>query len=199
MLYHVYRSSYFPKGKIDAYSCSWLLVALLTFEVCYWPAKTTKNMNFLRSIQVFEGCNQLLLWNKWRIFDTLLLFFSVLANIIASLIRLIFFAPVGLVLSLGFHVLHLYGNVFNWVPKVIWPRLDWFWSVLNGLCVVCQPQSCMELNLHGLPNCAFLWRLGVFLINSLFCFFLWNCQNYLSRDFSIIDWWAISLQSYYTS
>ena len=44
------------------------------------------------------------------------------------------FSAVFQVLDWSFLELHFYGNVCNWMPKVIWPRMDWFWGFLleNG-------------------------------------------------------------------
>ena len=39
-----------------------------------------------------------------------------------------FFSAVFQALDWTFLVLHFYGNVCNWIPKVIWPRMDWFWG-----------------------------------------------------------------------
>ena len=45
-----------------------------------------------------------------------------------------FFAALFQVLDWSFLVLHFDWNVCNWIPKVIWPRMDWFWGFLleNG-------------------------------------------------------------------
>ena len=39
----------------------------------------------------------------------------------------VFFSGVFQVLHWSFLVLHSDGNVCNWIPKVIWQRMDWFW------------------------------------------------------------------------
>ena len=41
----------------------------------------------------------------------------------------VFFSAVFQVLDWSFFVLHFYRNVCNWIPKVIWPRMDWFFWV----------------------------------------------------------------------
>ena len=42
------------------------------------------------------------------------------------------FLAVFQVLDRRFPVLHFYGNVCNWSPKKIWPRMDWFWVFMEN-------------------------------------------------------------------
>ena len=44
------------------------------------------------------------------------------------------FSAVFQVLDWSFLVLHFDGNVCNWIPKVIWPRMDWFGLILFFFC-----------------------------------------------------------------
>ena len=87
-----------------------------------------KTLNFLRSIHVIDlvlkdgsDINE----GNWL---QLLFYFIVLIGIVASVIGMSFFSAVFQVLDWSFLVLQFYGNVCNWIPKVIWPRMDWFWG-----------------------------------------------------------------------
>ena len=87
-----------------------------------------KFLNFLRCIHVFDlvlkygsDINE----GNWL---QLLFYFLVLMDIVASVIGMSFFSAVFQVLDWSFLVLHFDGNVCNWIPKVIWPRMDWFWG-----------------------------------------------------------------------
>ena len=54
----------------------------------------------------------------------LLFYFLSLIGIVAFVIGLSFFSAVFQGLDGSFLVLHLNGNVCNWLPKVIWPSMD---------------------------------------------------------------------------
>ena len=93
-----------------------------------------KFLNSLRCIQVFDlvlkygsDINE----GNWL---QLLFYFIVLTGIFASVIGMSFFSAVFQVLDRSFLVLHFNGNVCNWIPEVIWPRMDRFWAFLfeNG-------------------------------------------------------------------
>ena len=64
-----------------------------------------------------------------------------------------FFAVVFQVLDWSFHVLHFDGNVCNWIPKVIWPRMDWFWVFLLENGFFRWLHICMDWNLQDMLNC----------------------------------------------
>ena len=63
--------------------------------------------------------------------------FTALMGIVDSVIGMSFVSAVFQVLDWSFLVLHFEGNVCNWIPKVIWPRMDWFRGFLleNGFFV----------------------------------------------------------------
>ena len=52
-----------------------------------------------------------------------------------------------------FLVLHFDGNVCSWIPKVIWPRMDWYWGFLweNGF--LRRLHICMDWIVHEFLNC----------------------------------------------
>ena len=57
------------------------------------------------------------------------------------------------VLDWSFLVLHFDINVCNWIPKVIWPRMDWFWGFLLENGFFRRLHICMDWNLQELLNC----------------------------------------------
>ena len=64
-----------------------------------------------------------------------------------------FLSAVFQVLGWSFLVLHFYGNVCNWIPKVIWPRMDWFWDFLLENGFFRWLHIYMEWNLQEMLNC----------------------------------------------
>ena len=91
-----------------------------------------KTLNFLRCIHVLD----LVLKDGSDIKEgnwlQLLFYFFVLMGISSSVIGMSFFSAVFQVLDWSFLVLHFDGNVCNWIPKVIWTLMDWFWGLLLG-------------------------------------------------------------------
>ena len=129
------------------------MVALCVPEICFWPAKTRKSLNFLRCIYVIDlvlkyGSD--ISEGNWL---QLLFYFILLMGIVASVIGMSFFSAVFQVLDWSFLVLHFYGNVCNWIPKVIWPRMDWFWGFLLENGFFRWLPICMEWNLQERLNC----------------------------------------------
>ena len=117
-----------------------------------------RNLNFLRCIQVFElllTCCLDIIEGNW--YNTLLLpcvgDYSCIVNWND------FFAiwTVGLFLDWSFRVLHFYWNVCNWIPKVIWTRLEYDFAVFW---LECAPFR----QLHIFKNC---YLQGLLKYNSL--------------------------------
>ena len=69
-----------------------------------------------------------------------------------------FFAAVFQVLDWSFLVLHFDGNVRNWIPKVIWPRMDWFWGFLLENGFFRRLHIRMDWNLQELLNFFLFWH-----------------------------------------
>ena len=67
-----------------------------------------------------------------------------------------FFSAVFQVLFWSFLVLHFDGNGCNWIPKVIWPRMDWFRDFLLENGFLRWLHICMDWNLQELLNCCSL-------------------------------------------
>ena len=87
-----------------------------------------KTLNFLKYIHTFDlvlRCGSDIKEGNWL---QLLFYFILLVGKLASVILRSFFSPVFQVLDGCFLVLHFDGNVCKWIPKVIWPQMDWFWN-----------------------------------------------------------------------
>ena len=91
------------------------------------------SLKFLRCIHVFDlvlkyGSD--IKEGNWLQF---FFYFIVLMGIVTAVIGMIFFSAVFHVLDWSFLVLHFDGNVCNWIPKVVWPTLGYFWSFFGRL------------------------------------------------------------------
>ena len=112
-----------------------------------------KTLKFLWCIHIFDlvlkygsdinGGNWLLL----------LFYFIFLIGIVVSVILRSFFSPMIQVLDGCFLVLHFDRNVCKWIPKVIWPQMDWFWIFFSKNGVFCWLHICFDWNLQELFNC----------------------------------------------
>ena len=115
--------------------------------------RVEETLNFLRCIHVFDlvlkygsDINE----GNWL---QVLFYFIVLMGVVTAVVGIRFFSSMLRVLDWSFLLLHFDGNVGNWIPKVIWPRMDWFRGVLlqNGFCR--RLHICMDWNLQELHNC----------------------------------------------
>ena len=91
MFYFVYCINCALKDVNGACYCTCSLVALRVPEMCFWPAKTRKSLNFLRCIYVIDlvlkygsDINE----GNWL---KLLFYFTVLMGLVASVIGMCFF------------------------------------------------------------------------------------------------------------
>ena len=95
--------------------------------MCFWPAKTRKNLELFEMHTCLWSSAQM--WFRQR--RRKLVTASPLLHCIDeySCLRYWneFFSGVFQVLHWSFLVLLSDGNVCNWIPKVIWQRMDWFW------------------------------------------------------------------------
>ena len=142
----------FPSFVLTVFWCStsytviivlWkMLMEPVDAPTCWWPCtclkcvsglgRLEKTLSFLRCIYVIDlvlkyGSDI----NEGNL-TQLLFYFIVLMGIVASVMGMSFFLAVFQVLDRSFLVLHFYGNVCNWFPKVFWPRMDWFWGFFYG-------------------------------------------------------------------
>ena len=111
-----------------------------------------------------------------------------------------FFPSVFQVLGWCFLVLHLYGNVCKWTPKLIWSQIDWFWGVFLNMVISVDLLSAWTEVCMNSPNLFPFWRHQLFSITSLkdtlVC-----CSNVLvllAIKLSNIDWYALALQCNFT-
>ena len=147
------------------YTCS--LVALRVPEKCFWPAKAGKALKFLRCIHVFDLVLKYVSDINEGNWLQLLFYFIILTGRVTAVIEIKFFSAVFHVLDWSFLLLHFDGNVCNWIPKVIWPRMDWFWGFLLEKSFFRWLNICMDWNLQELLNFHSFWRHQIFSIFSL--------------------------------
>ena len=149
-----------------------------------------KTLNFLRCIYVFDlmlkygsDINE----GDWL---QLLFYFFVLMGIVASVIGMSFFSAVFQILDWSFLVLHFDGHVSNWIPKVIWPRMDWFCCFLLQNGFLRWLHICMDWNLQELLNFFLFWRHQISSIFSLRGILVCSLKNlyFLTIVFCNIDW-----------
>ena len=152
MFYFVYCNDCALKDANGACWCTCSRVALRVPEMCLWPANTRKNLELFEmhtchwpGAQKGSDINE----GNWLQF---LFCFILLTGMVASVIGMSFFSAVFQVLDWSFLLL-FDGNVCNWIPKVIWPRMDWFWGFLVKNGFFRWPTICMDWNLHELLNC----------------------------------------------
>ena len=146
--------------------CTFSLAALHVPEVCFWLAKNGTNWNFLRCIHVLDPLLLKYCSDINEGIGTQLLFYSVIfVNIVASFIKRSFFIWSCQFLGWSCLKLQCYGTVCNWIPKLIWSQMDWFWAFLLEYGFFVWVHICMDWNLQKLLN--FFWLQQIFLIVSL--------------------------------
>ena len=142
-------------------------MALRVPEMCFWPAKTRKILEIFEMHTCLSPGAQKWFRHEWRKLVTA----SVLLHCIDgySCLRYWneFFSAVFQVLDWSFLVLHFDGNVCNWIPKVNWLRMDWFWSFLLENGFFRWLHICMDWNLQELLNCYSFLTTWIFLLFSL--------------------------------
>ena len=103
------------------------MVVLPNREMCFWPAMTRTKLDFSEMHTSLDPGIQKLLRHKWRKLNTACLLLHCFDGYSCLRYWNEFFLAVFQVLDWSFLVLLFDGNVCNWIPKVIWPRMDWFW------------------------------------------------------------------------
>ena len=106
-------------------------------EMCFWPAKTRKSLELFEMHTCLWTGAQIWFRPKWRKLVAASLLLHCIDEYSCRRYWNEFFSPIFQVLDWRFLVLHFDGNMCNWIPKVIWPRMDWIWFFLleNGFCV----------------------------------------------------------------
>ena len=178
-----------------------MLVEPVNSHARWWPCaclkcvsglrRLEKTFKFLKCIHVFD----LVLKHGSDINEGiclhLLCYFIVLMGIVASVIEMSFFLVVFQVLDWSFLVLHFDGNVGNWIPEVIWPRMDRF----RGFFVQKRPFP-LPSYLYRLKSGRIAQLLDVFDDINFFRRFVWGvfwcvlqkCLNFFAVGFCKIDW-----------
>ena len=127
-------------------------MALRVLEVWFWPAKARKNLVlFEMHTCVWPGA-QMWFRHKWRKLVTAFLSLCIGGNSCLPHWNE-FFSAVFQVLDWSFLVLHFDGNVCNWLPRVIWPRMTWFCGFLLENGFFRWLHMCIDWNLQDLLNC----------------------------------------------
>ena len=122
------------RERLDAPARRWPW-ACLNWEMCFWPAKTRKNIELLEMRTChWTGAQMRFRHNSKKLVRP---FLSHLCTDRYSClcVRNEFSSAVFQVLDWKFLLLHFEGNVCNWIPKVNWPWMKWFRVFLlqNGL------------------------------------------------------------------
>ena len=128
-------------------------MALRVPGVWFWPAKTRRNHGFFEMHTCHWPGAQIRFRQKWRklVTASLLLLFSDWYSCLPHLNE--FVSAVFQVLDWSFLVLHFDGNVCNWIPKLIWPSMNWFCGFLLENGFFRWPHICIDWNLQELLNC----------------------------------------------
>ena len=134
--------------------------------ICQWRLflrrKCVSGMQRLETNLTFSRCIHLwclvlkiqkLLRHKWRKLNTACFHFGSVGEKSCIVCWNEFFSSLFPFLGWSFLVLHFYGNVWKCFPKVIWPRMDWFWGFLLENGFFRWLHICMDWNLQELLNC----------------------------------------------
>ena len=128
-------------------------MALRVPEMCFWPAKTRKNFELFEMHTCLWPGAQICFMHKWRKLVTASLLLHCIDGYTCLRYWNEFFSAVFQVLDWSFLVLHFDGNVFNWIPEVIWPRMYRFWGYCSKKNFFPWHHICMDWNLQELLNC----------------------------------------------
>ena len=158
MYYFVYCNNCALKDANGACQCTCSLVALRLPEMWFWLAKTRKNLEFFEMHTCHWPGAQIWFRHKWRKLVTASLLLHCIHGYSCLRCWNEFFSAVFQVLDWNFLVLHFDGNVCNWIPKVIWPRMDWFWGFLLENGFFRWLHICIDWNLQNCSIVGPFWR-----------------------------------------
>ena len=130
--------------------------------MCFWPAKTGKNFELFEMHTCLWPGAQIWFWHKWRKLVTASLLLHWIDGYSYRRYWNEFFSAVFHVLDWSFLVLHFDWNVCNWIPKVIWPRVDWFWGFLLENGFFRWLHMCLHWHLQEWLNCCSFLTSSVF-------------------------------------
>ena len=152
--------------------------------MCFWPAKTRKKLNFFEMHTSLGSGGQKLLRHIWSKLNTASFHFRCVGEKSCIVCWSEFFSSLFQVLSWTFFVLYFYKKVCNWFAKVIWPRMDCFWSwnlAFFDELIPFWTENCMKCS-----SLLFFWRHQVFsIVWGVFSSALQMCLCFLARDLVI--------------
>ena len=112
-----------------------------------------KTLNFLRCIHVIDLVLKYGSDIKEGNWLQLHFYYIVLIGIVASVFGMGFFSAVFQVVDWSCLILRFDGNVCNWLPEVIWPRMERIWGFLLDNGFFGWLHICIDWNLQELLNC----------------------------------------------
>ena len=122
-------------------------------ELCFWHAKTGKNLELFEMHTCLWPGAQMWFRHKWKKLVTASFLLHCIDGYSCLRYWNGFFPAVFQVLDWNFLVVHFDWNVCNWIPKVIWPRMDWFWGFLLQNGFPRWVHICMDWNLQEVLYC----------------------------------------------
>ena len=162
MFYFVYCNNCVLNDVNGTCWCTCSLVALRVPHMCFWPVKIRKKLYFFEMhICLWPGA-QIWFRHKWRKLVTASLLLPCIDAYGCLPYWNEFFSAVFQVLHWSFLVLHFDGNVCIWIPKVIWPRMDWFWGFLLENGFFRWLHISMDWNLQEMFNCYSILTTSIF-------------------------------------
>ena len=153
MFYFVYFTNCALKDVNGACYCTCSLVALRAPEMCFWPAKTRKNLELFEIHTCLWPGAQIWFRHEWKNLEAASLLLHCIDRYSHWRYWNGFFSALFHVLDWSF-LLHFDGKLCNWILKVIWPRMDWFWVFfLLGNGFFRRLHICMDWSLQELLIC----------------------------------------------
>ena len=143
------------------------MAALRLPEMCFWPAKTSRNLDLFEMHTCLWLGAQMWFRHKWRKLVAASHSLHCIGGYSCLRYWNEFFSAVFHVLDWTFLVLRFHRNVCNWILKVIWPRKDWFCGFLLKTDFFRWLVMCMDWNLQEMFNCYSFFTTSIFLIFSL--------------------------------
>ena len=166
-------------------------MALCVPEMCFWLAKTKKSLGFLEMHSCLWPGAQKWFRHKWRKLVTASLLLHCIDCYSCLRFWNVFFLSCVSGFRLKFLVLYFDGNVCNWIPGAIRPRMDRFWSFF-----VQKWLLSLTSYLYGLKSARIAQLLLVFDDINFFRCLVWGvfwsvfqkCLHFLAIWFCNIDW-----------
>ena len=164
--------------------------------MCFRPAKTRKNLELFEVHTCHWPGAQICFRHKWRKLFTASLLLHCIGWYSCFRYWNEFFSTVFQVLDWSFLKLHFDGNVCDWFPKVIWPRMDWFWGFVR------KWLFSLTSYLYGLESATLAHLLIVVddikffrcFVRGVFWSVLQKCLYFFAVDFCNIDWYVLGMQ-----